>query len=115
MLRAQLVYIAVRLMTAAKAGDEHLGIDGLEEGFLPKVLLSPHQGLPDGRLATASRTKKENRPAHDKDFTQLTDLQAESLIRLVTQLQSCLLDLQDRNCNSCARCSLPCSSNQADQ
>ncbi len=40
---------------ALAAATADLGIDGLEEGLLPKVLLCPHEGLPDGRLATASR------------------------------------------------------------
>ena len=78
---------------ARAAATADLGVDGLEEGLLPKVLLCPHEGLPDGRLATASRAQQEDRPAHHKDLTKLADLETESLIRLVAQLQSCLLDL----------------------
>ncbi len=83
---------ASRDLAAATA---YLGVDGLEEGLLPKVLLCPHECLPDGRLATASRAQQEDRPAHHKDLTQLADLETEGLIRLVAQLQSCLLDLQN--------------------
>lgn len=72
----------------------HLGIDGLEEGLLPKVLLCAHEGLPDGRLATTGRSQQKDRPAYHKDLTQLTDLEAEGLVCLVPQLKGCFLDLQ---------------------
>ena len=65
------------------AATADLGVDGLEEGLLPKVLLCPHESLPDGRLATASRAQQEDRPAHHKDLTQLADLETEGLVCLV--------------------------------
>lgn len=81
------------MQASVALGTAYLGVDGLEKGLLPKVLLCAHQGLPDGRLATASRTQQEDRPAHNKDLTQLADLEAEGLICLVAQLQRSLLDL----------------------
>ncbi len=88
--------LGVPTRCAVAAGTADLGVDGLEEGLLPKVLLCAHEGLPDGRLATASRAQQEDRPAHHKDLTQLADLEAEGLVCLVAQLQSCLLDLHSR-------------------
>ena len=71
----------------------HLGVDGLVGALLPVHDLRAQQRAPDGGLATTRGAQQEHAPAHHENLTQLADLEAEGLVRLVAQLYRRLLYL----------------------